>query len=103
MLVMISTKLKSELSNMMWLDYTVEQIGEHFTVKGDWPGEVMGWTKDGERTGGKTHVLYQPGDVFVVNANGILKKVPTVAGDVLMVTSSGDLVPFARDREGITL
>lgn len=88
---------------MMWLDYTVEQIGEHFTVKGDWPGEVMGWTKDGERTGGKTHVLYQPGDVFVVNANGILKKVPTVAGDVLMVTSSGDLVPFARDREGITL
>ena len=88
---------------MMWLDYTVEQIGEHFTIRGDWPGEVMGWTKDGERTGGKSHTLYQPGDIFVVNANGILKKVPTVAGDVLMVTSSGDLVPFSRNREDITL
>ena len=100
---MISMKLKSESSNMMWLDYTVEQIGEHCTVKGDWPGEVMGWTKDGERTGGKTHTLYQPGDIFVVNANGILKKVPANSGDVLMVTSHGDLVPFARDREDATL
>ena len=89
---------------MMWLDYTVEQIGEHFTVKGDWPGEVMGWTKDGKPSGGKTRPLYQPGDIFIVNANDILKKVNNArSGDVLMVTSQGDLVPFARDREEATL
>ena len=27
---------------MIWMDYTVEQAGDNFTVKGDWPGEVMG-------------------------------------------------------------
>ena len=32
---------------MMWMDFTIEQFGENFTVKGDWPGEVMGLRKDG--------------------------------------------------------
>ena len=31
----------------MWIDYTVESAGDNFTVKGDWPGEVMGVNKDG--------------------------------------------------------
>lgn len=59
---------------MMWLDYTVEQAGPNFTVRGDWAGEVMGWTKDGKKTGGKETVLYKPGDVFIVNENGWLMK-----------------------------
>ena len=50
---------------MIWMDYTVEQAGDHFTVKGDWPGEVMGKQKDGSP---KDNWLYKPGDVFIVNA-----------------------------------
>ena len=33
---------------MMWVDYNITQAGDHFKVEGDWPGEVMGWTRDGE-------------------------------------------------------
>ena len=32
---------------MMWVDYAIDQAGPNFTVKGDWPGEVMGWAEDG--------------------------------------------------------
>ena len=59
---------------MFWLDYTVESIGLHgqaFRVKGEWPGEVMGEYKDGSP---KDHWLYKPGDVFVVDENGWLRK-----------------------------
>tara|TARA_E500000178_G_scaffold328983_1_gene359463 strand:- start:866 stop:1111 length:246 start_codon:yes stop_codon:yes gene_type:complete len=56
---------------MIWMDYTVEQFGENFTVRGDWPGEVMGLNQDGSK---KDHWLYKPGDVFIVDENGILKK-----------------------------
>ena len=57
---------------MMWMDYLVESFPDgSFTVKGEWPGEVMGFKKDGTK---KDHYLYRPGDVFVVDANGILKK-----------------------------
>ena len=56
---------------MMWIDYTVESAGDNFTVKGDWPGEVMGVNKDGTQKG---HWLYKPGDVFIVNENGWLVK-----------------------------
>ena len=57
---------------MIWMDYTVESYPDgSFTVKGDWPGEVMGVQKDGSA---KDHWLYKPGDVFVVNEYGILKK-----------------------------
>ena len=57
---------------MVWLDYTVQSfLNGDFTVKGDWPGEVMGVNKDGSK---KDHWLYRPGDVFVVNEQGILKK-----------------------------
>lgn len=58
---------------MLWLDYTVESFPDgSFTVKGDWDGEVMGKQKDGTA---KDHSLYKPGDKFVVDNNGILRKV----------------------------
>ena len=38
---------------MIWMDYVIEQAGPHFRVKGDWLGEVMGWTKDGKKNGVK--------------------------------------------------
>ena len=56
---------------MMWIDYTVESAGDNFTVRGEWPGEVMGIAKDGTQ---KDHWLYKPGDVFIVNENGWLVK-----------------------------
>ena len=59
---------------MIWLDYTVHSYANgDFTVEGDWPGEVMGLDKDGN-PGNKTMPLYRPGDVFVVDKNGILRK-----------------------------
>ena len=31
---------------MNWVDYTITQAGPHFTIKGEWAGEVMGtWSK----------------------------------------------------------
>jgi hypothetical protein len=56
---------------MLWIDYTVESAGKNFTVKGEWPGEVMGVQKDGTP---KDHWLYKPGDVFIVNEDGWLVK-----------------------------
>ena len=61
---------------MIWMDYTIEQIGKDFTIKGDWPGEVMGIAKDGSP---KQSCLYKPGDVFVVDENGILRKTDQLA------------------------
>jgi hypothetical protein len=43
---------------MMWVDYTINQAGNNFTVQGDTPTEVM------------DKGLYKPGDVFVVNEKG---------------------------------
>ncbi len=54
---------------MMWVDYTIDQAGPNFTVKGDWEGEVMGKQKDGSA---KDHHLYKPGDRFIVNESGWL-------------------------------
>ncbi len=56
---------------MMWVDYTIDQVGQNFKVKGDWEGEVMGVCKDGTR---KENFLYKPGDVFIVNEHGWLMK-----------------------------
>lgn len=58
--------------NMMWLDYTIEQVGPNFKIKGDWEGEVMGKARDGSKK--ETH-LYKPGDRFIVNEAGWLCKV----------------------------
>lgn len=56
---------------MIWLDYSIHQAGKNFKVQGDWPGEVMGVTRDGEQ---KENLLYKPGDVFIVNEDGWLMK-----------------------------
>jgi hypothetical protein len=56
---------------MMWVDYTIDQAGPHFTIKGDWPGEVWGLKEDGTE---REHYLYKPGDVFKVNEKGWLIK-----------------------------
>ena len=64
---------------MIWMDYTIDQIGENFTIKGDWEGEVMGVSKDGTQ---KEHYLYKPGDVFRVNEGGWLVKVADKDGAV---------------------
>lgn len=59
---------------MIWLDYQIESgPNGSFTVKGDWPGEVMGFDRDGN-PGDKSQPLYQPGDVFIVNKHGWLIK-----------------------------
>jgi hypothetical protein len=52
---------------MMWLDYTIDQAGNNFTVRGDTPTEVM------------DKGLYKPGDVFVVKETGWLVKTNELA------------------------
>lgn len=54
---------------MLWVDYTIDQAGPNFTIKGDWPGEVMGWSENGSEKQ-KENTLYQPGDRFIVNEKG---------------------------------
>jgi hypothetical protein len=51
---------------MMWLDYTIDQAGDNFIVRGDTPTEVM------------DKGLYKPGDVFIVNESGWLVKTDEV-------------------------
>lgn len=59
---------------MIWLDYTVHSYPNgDFIVEGDWPGEVMGLDKHGNQ-GNKPMPLYRPGDVFIVDENGRLRK-----------------------------
>ena len=64
----------------MWMDYTINQAGENFTVLGDWEGEVMGQPKNADGTCVKTNVLYRPGDVFRVNDDGWLIKISDANG-----------------------
>lgn len=81
---------------MMWLDYTVSSGHNCFTVEGDWPGEVMGWDREGNKDSGlKVNPLYQPGDIFVVDENGWLRKQNAQPGDVLMVNNDGNLIKVA--------
>jgi hypothetical protein len=58
---------------MMWMDYVIDSLpnGNGFKVRGDWEGEVMGVDRDGNP---KDNWLYKPGDVFVVDENGWLRK-----------------------------
>ena len=65
---------------MMWVDYTINQAGDHFKVLGEWEGEVMGKKQDGSDKG---YALYRPGDVFIVNEGGWLCKVEDVAAMVM--------------------
>ena len=60
----------------MWVNYTLESFPDgSFAVRGEWPGEVMGLDKDGNP---KQHYLYKPGDIFVVNESGVLRKLEDV-------------------------
>lgn len=72
---------------MIWMDYVVEQAGDNFRVKGDWPGEVMGKQKDGTDKG---YALYKPGDVFIVNEAGWLMKSDEVNALLLKHESKAD-------------
>ena len=56
---------------MIWMDYNIEQAGPHFRVKGDWETEVM------------DKGLYKPGDVFIVNEDGWLRKTDELTALVL--------------------
>ena len=62
---------------MFWIDYTVHSGLNKFRVEGDWPGEVMGFDKDGNKIPDKT-VLYSPGDVYIVGEDGWLRKTDQV-------------------------
>ena len=62
---------------MLWMDYNIRQFGTDFMIEGDEPHEVM---KKG---------LYKPGDVFVVQPNGILKRVDELSGMILKHDDSG--------------
>lgn len=56
---------------MIWMDFNIESFPDgSFTVKGDWPGEV--WQD--KKGNPKEHALYKPGDVFIVDNDGILRK-----------------------------
>jgi hypothetical protein len=48
---------------MLWIDYSIDQVGDSFKIVGDTPTEVM------------DKGLYKPGDMFVVNEHGWLVKV----------------------------
>ena len=71
-------EIKEGSQIMMWVDYTIDQVGKNFKVKGDWEGEVMGVQRDGTP---KDHYLYKPGDRFIVNENGWLCFVPREQDD----------------------
>ena len=62
---------------MMWMDYVINSLpsGRGFKILGDWEGEVMGLDRDGNT---KENFLYKPGDVFIVDENGWLRKTDEV-------------------------
>jgi hypothetical protein len=71
---------------MIWFDYDIESFGDgSFIVKGEWPGEVMGKKQDGSD---KASALYKPGDVFVVQENGVLRKTDNLSALILKYKAS---------------
>ncbi len=72
---------------MVWMEYNINQAGDNFRIEGDWHGEVMGLDRQGN-PGNKTHPLYQPGDVFIVNESGWLVKTDEVNALLLKHESS---------------
>ena len=79
---------------MLWMDYLVESYPDgSFSVKGDYPGEVMGINKDGTQ---RDHWLYKPGDVFVVNEYGILKK----SDELIVFLQKGNNVEHSDNNTG---
>lgn len=73
---------------MLWMDYNIESYPDgSFTVRGEWPGEVMGFDRNGV-PGAKQQPLYRPGDVFIVDQNGILRKQEDLTSLILKYESS---------------
>lgn len=70
---------------MIWTDYNLESFADgSFTVIGAWPKEV--WQdKEGNPKG---YALYRPGDVFIVDDNGILRKQEELTSLVLTYEAS---------------
>ena len=60
---------------MFWIDYSIEQGLNRWRVSGDYPGEVMGFERDGTP---KDHYLYKPGEVYIVDEDGWLRKTDEV-------------------------
>ena len=58
----------------MWVEYTIDQVGPNFSIRGDWPGEVMGSPRDPNGEHKKDNILYKPGDRFIVNEGGWLMR-----------------------------
>lgn len=56
---------------MIWMDYNIEQAGSNFRVKGDWETEVM------------DKGLYKPGDVYIVDEDGWLRKTDELTAMIL--------------------
>tara|TARA_B100001094_G_scaffold87008_1_gene83270 strand:+ start:4588 stop:4818 length:231 start_codon:yes stop_codon:yes gene_type:complete len=76
------------------MDYLVESYPDgSFTVKGDWEGEVMGLNQDGTYKG--SH-LYKPGDVFVVQPNGLLRK----SDELIVFLQKGKQVEHSDNNTG---
>ena len=52
---------------MLWVDYSIDQLPDgSLDIKGDEPMEVM------------NKGMFKPGDIFVVQSNGVLKKLEDV-------------------------
>jgi hypothetical protein len=76
---------------MMWVDYTINSLpGMGFRVEGDWPGEVMGLSKDGKLKDRKENPLYSPGDVFIVNEDGWLIKSDELSAMIIKYEKTKD-------------
>jgi hypothetical protein len=76
---------------MMWVDYTINSLpGGGFRVEGDWPGEVMGLSKDGKLKDRKENPLYSPGDVFIVNEDGWLIKSDELSAMIIKYEKTKD-------------
>jgi hypothetical protein len=70
------------IQTLLWVDYNIHQAGQNFRIEGNWPGEVMGLSKDGKSKDGKENPLYKPGDVFRVEDSGWLIKIATANGAI---------------------
>jgi hypothetical protein len=63
---------------MLWIDYTIDQYPDgSFTVKGDTPTELI------------DKGLYKPGDIFLVDEEGVLRKIDKLSEMILTHDDSG--------------
>ena len=70
---------------MFWMDYTLESFADgSFTVRGDTPTELL------------DKGLYKPGDVFVVDEQGVLRKSDELS--ILMMKYEGKKYGLSRNN-----